>query len=134
MSDRHNFLKELQYVQSVAGEEVAWLLDSVASGDLPITPAAQTLDEDGSFKPAPMSSPQEVYCGIWVCLVDDWHIGIYIDCDRVDYVEWAVSPDGRIGWYDAWFDKGEEPLSLLLNNQQEAFERIVMALPDNGQV
>lgn len=122
------------HVPSVAGEEVAWLLDSVASGDLLITPADQTLDEHGSLKPAPLSSPRKVYCGIWVGLVADWHIGIYIDCDRVDYVEWAVSPDGRTGRYDSWYDKGEEPLSLLLDNQQEAFERVIMALPNNGEV
>lgn len=123
-----------EHVPSVAGEEVAWLLDSVASGDLPIATAAQTIDDDGLLKPAPPSSPQKVYCGIWVCLVADWHIGIYIDCDRVDYVEWAVSPDGRTGWYDTWYDKGEEPLSLLLDNQQEAFEHIVMALSNDGEV
>lgn len=122
-----------EHVPSVAGEEVLWLLECVVEGSLTVQAGAKTLADDGSLQSCgPLPVP---YCGIWVALIEGWHIGIFVDCDRLDYIEWAVSPDQRLGKFAEWDARGEEPISLLQDNQLIELEKVVAALSsDNGQV
>jgi len=117
-----------QHLPTVAGSEVASVLASVAARDLVIKPGAFGLSESGSLQPALPCNPRDVYCGIWVGQVSGWLLGIYIDCDFVDYVEWAVSPDKRVGQFANWDQANQEPIAMLLEDEQKTLQAIIEAI------
>lgn len=125
-----------QHLPTVEGNEVASILASVVDRDLFIEPGTFTLGESGSLHPVPPYNPKDLYCGIWVGQVSGWLLGIYIDCDFVDYVEWAVSPDKRVGRFANWDQANQEPIAMLLEEEQKALQGIIetIGLPHDREV
>jgi len=79
--------------ESLPAAEVADVLRSVLRGE-------RTLYADHCTWP-------EQYCNNWHCHTNDgWHLVIFDDCDELDYIDEAKSPDGRWCDYAGWIDGG----------------------------
>lgn len=55
----------------------------------------------------PSRTWDEVYAGNCEFKFGEWSITFFNDCDCVDYVDCATSPDGRSAEYDDWCKDGE---------------------------
>lgn len=116
---------------SISANEVADVLRRVATGE------TQAFVQGGPIEPGD--------CGAVVFLGDGFEICIYVDAGSLDYVEWAVAPDGRRSEFDDWAPKplpGDAkfedwelaamrpeleilgPLDLLSEKEQEALQRV----------
>ena len=80
--------------------EVYQLLKDVALGVRQMSNAGET-------------SWNDLYCGNALVSIDGWKLSIYNDCGELDYCEECVSPDGRIGTFEAWSKFGIDPVELL---------------------
>lgn len=74
-----------------------------------------------------------VYCGNVQFLIGGWKITIFNDCDDLDYVDSAESPDGRRATYDDWWDEtgeGRNPLELLNEKELSDLEELLRSARD----
>ena len=96
----------------VTGHEVAQLLREVITGRLKLCP------ED------PAHTWRQAFCGLVGFRIDGWRLQFFNDCASLDYCDNAESPDGRTGTFQAWYDAGEEPVSLLNDSEQQALAEL----------
>lgn len=96
----------------VSSSEVVELLRKVGDGE--IVPVLDHKESD-------LSGCTSLY------IVDGWELLIYWDCDSLDYIEGAISPDGRIGVFDDWVcDPGirQEPTDVLHSRDEKCYDRM----------
>lgn len=98
---------------TMPGREIAELFRKVISGTAAIEPDGESWDE--------------VYAGNFGCTIDGYELTIFNDCDSVDYVDSATSPDGREGDFDSWFHAKEEPVSLLSDEEIDSLAAALKA-------
>lgn len=106
---------------SISMAEVADVLRRAARGEIPIT-------VDFPYLPNESSSAD--------FHVEGFTISIYDDAGCLDYVDWALTPDGRRCAFDDWCDAAEKakletsnPLDLLSEGEQEALQMILVSAP-----
>ncbi|MDT4868233.1 hypothetical protein FQZ97_1031840 [compost metagenome] len=97
----------------ISGHEVVHLLREAIAGRLEVR-----LDD-------PTNTWRSAYCGLVAFRVEGWRLQFFNDCGCLDYCDRAESPDGRTGAFDIWFDAGEEPVSLLSDNEQRALAELL---------
>ena len=66
--------------------------------------------------------------------IDGYDLLIFNDCLELDYVDTATAPDGRTGDFDKWFDDGDEPVSLINQEEVARMERILEEAPVIGPI
>lgn len=79
--------------KSLDAKEVAQLLTDIVNGKA----IPRLRDEDRSW--------DMVYAGEVEFDVDGWKLVVFNDCDSIDYVDSATSPDGRFGVFESWTPK-----------------------------
>jgi hypothetical protein len=70
----------------------------------------------------------EIYAGQFQINVDGWEISIYNDCDKLDYCEQGVSPQGRRWSFDSGNRFGTDPVALLSKWEHQTLERMLKVL------
>jgi hypothetical protein len=98
---------------AIPATEIADLLRAVARGER----VAQLADRNFSW--------DGVYAGDVAFKISGYRIVIFNDCDEVDYVDSAVSPDRRMSDSDDWMAAGGDPIDLLEQEEREALLRVL---------
>ncbi|XAW93409.1 hypothetical protein ABDX87_28650 [Pseudomonas abietaniphila] len=70
----------------------------------------------------------EIYNGLMTVEIDGWHLTLFNDCDTLDYCEYCMSPDRRVGSLETWQRYGTNPVDLLSGWEREQLERLLNAL------
>ncbi|MBB2981804.1 DUF7693 family protein [Paraburkholderia tropica] len=100
---------------AISAEEVAEILRGAAHGRLQLTVIGERWSD--------------VHCGDVEVSVAGWTIVIFNDCMDVDYVDSAVSPDGRSVEYSDWFEAagafGADPIDLLSGTDGSALRELL---------
>jgi hypothetical protein len=104
---------------SISMAEIADLLKRVVRGEIPVTV---------DFPYVPNESASANFHA------EGFTISIYDDAGCLDYVDWALAPDGRRCAFDDWGAPGKtakletgNPLDLLSEDEQEALQAILVA-------
>lgn len=92
----------------VSGQEIADLLRQVGQGEMTV----KLVD--------PRCTWERVYAGNVAFEIAGYRVVIFNDCDELDYIDSVVTPDDRIGDFEAWYVNGEEPVSLLTEAEKQA--------------
>jgi hypothetical protein len=74
----------------------------------------------------PVIKPADLYCGVAVFAIDGLKVAFYFDCGDLDYCEWAEDEDGQRGDFDGWYDRGEEPVALLDEAEQNRLMNLLV--------
>ena len=61
--------------------------------------------------------------------IDGYKLIIFNDCNQVDYVDYAIAPDGREADFDDWWFVDEEPIDLLTDEEQTRLEILMEEAP-----
>jgi hypothetical protein len=106
---------------SISMAEVADVLRRAARGEIPVT-------VNFPYVPNERSSVD--------FQAEGFTISIYDDAGCLDYVDWALTPDGRRCAFDDWVNAAKKakletgnPLHLLSEDEQEALQTILVAAP-----
>ncbi|WP_231380580.1 DUF7693 family protein [Pseudomonas mandelii] len=75
-----------------------------------------------------IQSWSEIYHGLMPVEIDGWHLTLFNDCDTLDYCEYCMSPDRRVGSLETWQRYGTDPVELLSAWEREQLERLLNAL------
>jgi hypothetical protein len=70
----------------------------------------------------------EIYHGLMPVEIDGWHLTLFNDCDTLDYCEYCMSPDRRVGSLETWQRYGTDPVELLSAWEREQLECLLNAL------
>ena len=100
----------------LSGHEVATLLRDVLDAKVEVHLAT------------PGQTWRAVYCGVVEFRIGGWQVGLFNDCDSLDYCEYAQAPDGRKGTFSAWDEAHEEPIILLTEAEQLALTDLLDAV------
>ncbi|MHD0650911.1 DUF7693 family protein [Pseudomonas aeruginosa] len=95
------------------GREVAELLRDVIQGRASISLAT------------PGGTWSTTYAGVVPFRAAGYTVAFFNDCDTLDYCQFAESPDGRRGEFEAWYAAGEEPIDLLTEPERLALEQLL---------
>jgi hypothetical protein len=71
------------------------------------------------------NSWKDVYAGDVRFRIGEYTVTIFNDCNELDYVDSAIAPDGREGDFDAWYNAGVEPVSLLTDVEHLLLENLL---------
>lgn len=107
----------------IESKEVTEILRKVGNGEL-----IPTLEN-------PAHNWQDIYAGEVVFNVGDWKIGVFNDCNEFDYIDFAVSPDGRRSGFEDWIENDEngentiwnQPDDNLFGQDRDCYNRMVIA-------
>jgi hypothetical protein len=106
---------------SISMAEMADVLRRAARGEIPVT-------VDFPYVPNERSSVD--------FHAEGFTISIYDDAGCLDYVDWALTPDGRRCAFDDWTNAAKKekletgnPFHLLSEGEQEALQLILVAAP-----
>jgi hypothetical protein len=75
----------------------------------------------------PVIKPADLYCGVVVFAIDGLRVAFYIDCGDLDYCDFAEDEAGQRGEFDSWYDRGEEPVAMLDQSDQNRLMNILLA-------
>ena len=98
---------------AIPAKEIADLLRAVVRRERKVSLADPDLSWD------------KVYAGDVPLKIAGYDIVIFNDCDEVDYVDSAASPDKRIADFDDWFTTGANPIDLLQKEECDALLQIL---------
>lgn len=104
---------------AITSGEVAAILRSAIAGELPLVLA----DPEWTWA--------RVYAGDIQYRIGGWVVTFFNDCDELDYVDSAESPDGRIAGCDEWCKESSEPhgwvnpLDQLDHDEQRRLETLL---------
>jgi hypothetical protein len=71
----------------------------------------------------------DIYASNVEVRIGGYKLVIFNDCNQVDYVDSAITPDGREGDFDDWFFSDTEPVDLLNDEEQTRLETLMEAAP-----
>ncbi len=125
-------------------EDVVAILRQVVAGEVSLVCYGHAdLAQLPMSEPAPGDLPiatwDEVWAGDCGFKAGDWWLVFFNDCDGLDYLSAARSPDGRLGEFGDWKsdEEGEEdrvidPCWCLTNEENERLEAALEAAPAAG--
>lgn len=99
---------------AIPAQEIADLLAKAIAGEVPIKVLR--------------CGWNEAYAGDVFFDIGGYSLTIFNDCMELDYVSEVIAPDGRKCGFDAWYDAGGDPVSLLSEHQIADLENLFEGL------
>jgi hypothetical protein len=97
----------------LSGHEVADLLRRTVRGEAEVK------------LPYPERNWEGVRGGQVVFEIEGYEVVIFNDAGRVDYVDYAASPDGRACDFEDWYEQKEEPIDLLTEAERQRLREVL---------
>ena len=109
-------------------EQVFWRCEIAKHGRVPGEVVADILrramrSEVPAKSDRPGTTWDSVYIGHFLLRIEGHLIVIFNDADEVDYVECVEWSDGRLGHFDDWSEKNEQPFDLLNETEWDFFQK-----------
>jgi Tat protein secretion system quality control protein TatD with DNase activity len=57
--------------------------------------------------------------------VDGWKLIAFKRSRGIQYLDRAVAPDGRVGTYDAWSEREDNPVYMLSDDEQDRLDDVI---------
>ncbi|AZE85573.1 hypothetical protein C4J98_4188 [Pseudomonas orientalis] len=124
--------ERLKQARAAARSSQVGIISESIAGELSAREVCQVLREV-TFERRTMTkvrqaSWDEIYAGHFVVSVEGWRILIYNDCDKLDYCEECISPDGRRWSFDSGDRFGTDPVALLSTWEHQTLEQLLKTL------